>query len=173
MRRLLITLGALCVLGSSFFFAGARAATQAETWPPIEDLAFMAGHWQGEIFGGKGEEAWLGPAGGTMLGVFRLVHDGKTSVTEYLMITEEEDGIVFRFKHFDPDYRAWEEEDPLTFHLVDHEKGRAALFECPVEQSPKRMTYRLREDGKLSILLESEEDGKTETVEAVFHPKED
>lgn len=138
----------------------------------IDDVAFIAGHWEGELFGGRAEEAWLAPAGGTMLGAFRLVMDGddgssRTGVIEYLMFTETDEGVVFRFKHFRTDYTTWETGEPLTFDLVEASKN-LAVFASDVQKQPDRMTFRIDEEGCLRVLVEGEEDGVRDSFEAVY-----
>jgi hypothetical protein len=138
----------------------------------IDDVAFIAGHWEGELFGGHAEEAWLAPAGGTMLGAFRLVMDGdngaqRTTVIEYLMFTETNDGVVFRFKHFRTDYTTWETGEPLIFDLVDAGEN-LAVFASDVQKQPDRMTFRIDDEGRLRVLVEGEEDGERDSFEAVY-----
>ena len=138
----------------------------------IDDVAFIAGHWEGELFGGHAEEAWLAPAGGTMLGAFRLVTDGengaqRTTVIEYLMFTETTEGVVFRFKHFRTDYTTWEDGEPLTFDLVEASE-HLAVFASDVQAQPDRMTFRIDDEGHLRVLVEGEEDGERDSFEAVY-----
>jgi len=138
----------------------------------IDDVAFIAGHWEGELFGGHAEEAWLAPAGGTMLGAFRLVMDGengaiRTGVIEYLMFTETDEGVVFRFKHFRTDYTTWETGEPLTFDLVEAGEN-LAVFASDVQKQPDRMTFRIDDEGRLRVLVEGEEDGVRDSFEAVY-----
>ena len=89
-----------------------------------------------------------------MMGTFRIVKDQETSLFEFLLIERDEKGVVLRFKHFDPGYRAWEKE-ALVLRLTqagDHE----AVFEADDRtQNPARMTYSVTTDGKLSVVVGS------------------
>ena len=133
----------------------------------MDDLAFFAGHWEGELFGGRSEEAWLAPDAGTMLGSFRLKYGEQTRVMEFLMITQRPEGIKYFFSHYNHDYSTWEKNGPLDFDLIETGPSHA-VFESSVQNNPKRLTYRVRDDGMLSVLVEGEEDGKTESFDAVF-----
>ncbi|MFO0942525.1 MAG: DUF6265 family protein [Pirellulales bacterium] len=85
----------------------------------IESLAWIAGDWQGEALGGKFEESWNAPSGNSMLGMFKLVNDGKTTFSEHMSILTKDDSLVLRLKHFDGQLHGWEEKDQtVDFPLV-------------------------------------------------------
>jgi hypothetical protein len=85
--------------------------------PParISDAAWLQGYWAGPGMGGEAEDVWLPPKAGTMLGAFRLMKaDGKPLFYELFAIEEVDDTLVFVVKHFNPDWRGWEEKDQAT-----------------------------------------------------------
>lgn len=85
----------------------------------VSDLAWMAGTWTGEGLGGQIDEVWSEPAGGAMVGYFRLVTDGKPVFYEILTLLEVEGTVEMRLKHVNPDMTGWEEKDGfVTFRLV-------------------------------------------------------
>jgi hypothetical protein len=117
----------------------------------LTDLSWLVGSWHGDGLGGEMEENWTAAAGGTMIGTFRLVVDGRVQVIEYMMITQEEERIVMRFKHFRDDYTTWEADRPLEFTLIEISERQAVFHsEVPEQNAPRRITYRLTEDGRLS-----------------------
>ena len=64
-----------------------------------------------------------------MIGMYRLVHEGATTLYEFQLIEEEAGSLVLKVKHFDADLRAWEEkEDYVSFPLVKLTKS-AVYFE--------------------------------------------
>jgi len=86
---------------------------------PVEDMAWLAGHWTGEALGGTVEEMWSPPRGGAMMGMFRLVKEGETVFYELMTIVAEEGSLVLRLKHFNADLTGWEEkETTVDFPLV-------------------------------------------------------
>lgn len=85
----------------------------------IDDLAWLSGRWVGEGFGGTLEETWNPPLGGTMVATFRLVSEGKPNFYEICLIAPEGKSLVYKVKHFNPDFTGWEEKDKyVTFPLV-------------------------------------------------------
>ena len=85
----------------------------------INDLAWLAGSWEGEAFGGTVEEMWTLPTAGTIVGVFKGVTDGSVMFYEIEWIAEEEGSLTLKLKHFHPDFTGWEErEEMVEFPLV-------------------------------------------------------
>lgn len=119
--------------------------------PSIEDLAWLAGHWRGEGFGGQVEEIWSEPLGGTMMGTFRLVKDGEVQLYEIIVLVPEADGIALKVKHFSPEFRSWEEpEEAVVFPLLSVEGQSAAFDGLKIERDGDRLEVRLHmrsEDG--------------------------
>jgi hypothetical protein len=102
----------------------------------VDDLGWMAGHWVGEAFGGRLEEAWFAPAGRSLSGSFRLVQDDVAVMYELLLIEQDEDGgVYYRFKHVG---RGWQprETQPLEYRLTSLE-GRKATFRPTSDEPPR------------------------------------
>lgn len=85
----------------------------------VADMAWFAGTWTGTGLGGVTEETWSAPADGAMMGMFRLVKDGKVVFYEFLTLVEEAGSLVLKLKHFNPDLTGWEEKvDSVKFRLL-------------------------------------------------------
>jgi hypothetical protein len=152
------TLGAVAVCIVSL--AGGILANAAAAESSLEDVAWLAGSWHGEGLGGTIEEHWTEASGGTMTGMFRLVVEGQIRVIEYVMITQEEDRITYRFKHFRPDYTTWEADRPLEFTLISATPTEAVFHsEVPDQHAPRRITYRLVGEGELAAIVTGSDDG--------------
>jgi len=91
----------LALLAATAAWAQAPGATAPPPQPPaaqppkiaatIADAAWLQGYWIGEGLGGVGEDFWMPPAKGMMLGAFRLVKsDGSKEFYELLGIEEFE-----------------------------------------------------------------------------------
>lgn len=92
----------------------------------IEDMAWLAGRWLGEGFGGTLEENWNPPLGGTMAATFRLVEEGKPHFYEICLIEPEGNSLVYKVKHFNPGLTGWEEKDEyVSFPLIKLEPNAA------------------------------------------------
>jgi len=94
--------------------------------PPgtLADASLLVGSWTGTAFGGALEEVWNPPSAGSMVGLFKLMHDGEVSFYEILLLTEEEGTLNLKVKHFSADFSAWEEkEDHVTFRFIKAEEN--------------------------------------------------
>lgn len=89
--------------------------------PPatLREMAWLVGRWTGTGLGGSTEENWSAPAGGAMMGMFRLVKDGTVVFYEFLTLVEQAGSLALKLKHFNPDLTGWEEKaDFVTFRLL-------------------------------------------------------
>ncbi len=95
----------------------------------VADFAWLSGRWAGEGLGGSLDEVWSDPAGGAMVGYFRLVKDGKPVFYEIMTLVESEGSVEMRLKHVNPDMTGWEEKNGfVTFRLVKQD-STGAYFE--------------------------------------------
>ncbi len=77
----------------------------------ISQLNWLAGHWRGEAFGGQIGEIWSPYVGTSMLFSCQAASEDRVTFYEFGTITEENNTLVFRLKHFHSDLRGWEEKD--------------------------------------------------------------
>jgi len=127
-RRVLIALLAV-VLGMSMNNATGQSLHTEHTYklddpdlrPPatLDDVAWLAGSWAGEAFGGLFEEVWNPPSGGSMVGMFKTLNGDNVGFYELMLLVEEEESLSLKVKHFDSDFSAWEEQkDFVVFRFV-------------------------------------------------------
>ena len=91
----------------------------------ISDVAWIKGHWKGEAFGGQAEEIWSGPAGGAMMGMFRLINGEEISFYELMVIREHNQSLILQLKHFHNDMKGWEEKnETVDFPLLKIEENK-------------------------------------------------
>lgn len=149
---------ALFALASLILFSG---AARAEAPGSLADLAFLEGHWRGGeefIF----EETWNAAEGGVMTGMARGVSSGELAVLEYIVVSEEEDALIMRFKHFNRDYTTWEESDPIVLMLTEAKKNDVTFSADPPSQEVKSVRYFLTDENTLQadvVLVENGEEG--------------
>ena len=85
----------------------------------LGDVAWIAGHWRGEAFGGIAEEIWTPPLGDSMMAAFKVTVDGKVKFYELETIMEQGDTLILKLKHFSSKLHGWEEkEETVDFKLV-------------------------------------------------------
>tara|TARA_R110002073_G_scaffold279026_1_gene442847 strand:- start:87509 stop:88018 length:510 start_codon:yes stop_codon:yes gene_type:complete len=85
----------------------------------INDVAWIAGLWKGEAFGGVTEENWSAPSNGSMMAAFKVSAEGKVLFYELEIIRELEGSLILQLKHFNGDLKGWETKDEtVDFPLV-------------------------------------------------------
>lgn len=142
----------------------AGLAMGSEPAASVDDLAWLAGRWHGEAFGGTFEETWNPPAGGAMVGMFKLLRDGEIEMYELMRIAPTGESIVLEVKHFSADFVAWEEKDgAVRFPLVEAGDGVARF---------KGLGFERDDDGTVHVSLDmrSPETGEVRTVHYTMQP---
>ncbi|WP_111707560.1 DUF6265 family protein [Lutibacter citreus] len=121
----------------------------------LNDVSWISGYWVGEALGGVTEEVWTSPLGDSMMGSFKLVNDGKVSFYELCTISEENESLILRIKHFNNDLKGWEEKDnTIDFKLVKIKKDKAYFND---------LTFERINENSLNIYVVFKEEGKDET----------
>jgi len=101
----------------------------------ILDVSWIAGYWLGEAFDGKTEEVWTNPLGNAMMGSFKLVVNNVIQFYELCTISEENETLVFRLKHFHNDLKGWEEKDEIIeAQLIKIENNKAYFHNFTFER---------------------------------------
>ncbi len=128
----------------------------------VEEVTWISGHWRGSALGGVAEEVWSKPAGGAMMGMFRLIKDPQVAFYELLTISEEDGSLILRLKHFHNDLRGWEEKDEaVSFRLV-----RLGTQEAYFDG----MTFRKQGDGELQVFVgQRAKDGSRSELVFQYH----
>jgi len=123
----------------------------------IDDLAWLSGCWAAANQESGSGEQWMPPAGGTMLGVSRRVHGGKTVAFEFIRITEQDDGkLVF--------IASPSGQETASFSMTSI-GDREVIFENPDHDFPQRIIYRLISDQDLLGRVEGTIDGAEKGVD--------
>jgi hypothetical protein len=139
------------------------AASVEPQRPNIETVSWLAGNWKGEAFGGIVEEIWSQPAGGTMMGMFRLIKDGKVSFSEFEEIVDQDNGLVFRVKHFTSAFVGWEEkEKSIDFKFLSSTENEIHFDGLTLIKIDERTC-------KHVIRLKDKTTGQTKDVEILYH----
>lgn len=135
----------------------------------VSDLEWIAGNWQGKIFGGPIQEMWSAPQGGSMAGVSRMGADSKRATYESLLI-EETDGVPTMYlRHFGPKLAAREGKDAMAYALVSL-KDQSAVFKTKdTKLSFQEIRYR-RDGDKLIVNLIGERGGKPMAINCTMTP---
>ncbi len=132
---------------------------ESTTSPPasLDQMAWLAGHWKGEAFGGQVEEFWGPPSGNSMMFVFRMVKDGKVGFYEIGHIRQTGETLILQLKHFHADLSGWEEKDEtVDFKLVKIQEDKAYFDNFTIEKV---------NDNEINMyVVIGDEDGRDEEV---------
>lgn len=145
----------LALAASLLFLSINVIAEEAE----IEQLAWLAGCWASVAQNSEAgsTEQWTQPAGGSMLGVSRVVRDGRMVAFEYLRIVAgNHGGLIFIAS---PSGQATAE-----FALARLGQSEV-VFENPQHDFPQRVIYRLVDDEQLLGRIEGTIDGQPRAVD--------
>ena len=131
----------------------------------IEDMSWIAGRWTGEAMGGQFEETWNPPMGDEMMGMFKLVNDGKVVFYELMTIVPKNESYVLRLKHFGDGLVGWEEKDKSVEFPLESVTSKEIKF--------KGLKFnRLSKFAKDMIIeVETKKEAKTESL--IFKCKRD
>ena len=114
----------------------------------LDELDFMTGRWQRTSSAGVIEEWWMASEGNTKVAAFRWAQDEKIIAIELVIISDEDDGIFLRFKHYSADYEPWEKDEPNIYRLQSVVSDNAIFTNvAPREGLPNAIIYRKSEDG--------------------------
>jgi len=135
----------------------AVAASAEEQIPTLDDLAWIAGCWEGGGIGAAYQEHWMGPDGLTMIGMSRTVSEDSTIAFEFLRIHQELDGSIYYTSIPSGQKQA-------SFKLVKCDDGHV-VFENPNHDFPQRIIYKRGKDGALMASIEGTSKGALKQVD--------
>ena len=134
--------------------------------PKLENIAWISGMWHGEAFGGKVEELWSKPSGGSMMGTFKLINDEKVSFYEIEIIREVEQSLILQLKHFDSELKGWETKNETIDFPLKAITTNKVVFEG--------MTFEKVNDNEMNVYVDvKNDDGTLETVKFNYKKAEE
>jgi hypothetical protein len=123
----------------------------------LSALQWLAGCWTQDGRDAGSVEQWTLPAGGTMLGMNRIVSGGRTIAFEYMRIAVNKDDMV--------EFIASPSgQETARFKMVSMNENEV-VFENPEHDFPTRIIYRLLIDGSLLGRIEGIDKGTPRTAE--------
>jgi len=137
-----------CTTAIAVFFCASATSTIDEPSPDdqIAKMAWLAGDWEGPMWGGIFHAYYCTPEGGKIISYNTLRKDGKIDFYEFEVFEIESGKVMFRpFPRGTP-------ATPLTLVKSDV-RARQATFENPDKDFPTRITYHRKSDDRLVITL--------------------
>lgn len=131
--------------------------TEKTLAPKLKNIAWISGNWKGEAFGGKTEENWSKPSGGSMMATFKLIDKNKVVFYEIEIIREIENSLILQLKHFGNDLKGWETKDETVDFPLIKLTSTKAIF--------KGMTFEKVNDTEMNVYVDiKDENGNIENV---------
>lgn len=130
------------------------AHAQADPFAPV---AWMAGCWAQQGREAGSVEQWMAPAGGTMLGMARLLKNGRVAEFEFMQIRADAQGALTFIAQ--PQGRP-----PTEFALLRHGETDA-VFENAGHDFPQRVLYRREAADRLTARIEGRVNGKDRGID--------
>ena len=107
----------------------------------VSQLDWLGGTWVGTTPTTIFEERWTPPGGGSILAINRTIRQGVMTAFEFLCVVERNGGLVYQAM---PNGRM-----PATDFTLTKMDGKSLTFENPAHDFPKKIEYRLDEEGTL------------------------
>ena len=127
----------------------------------IDSVAWLAGSWRGRAFGGTFEEVWTAASSGTMIGMFKLMHNNQPTMYEFMLIVEDRGSLSVQLKHFNADFSGWEEKDGFVSFPLVKLTADAAYFDG--------LTYRRDGPDRLKVHVAIKKGEELHEEELLFH----
>lgn len=143
------------LLGSASQPVGGGAPATPDA-PRLADAVFLAGAWAGAFGDDRVEEHWSRPDGTSILGMFRWLRaDGSPLVFEILTITQEQQDVLLRLRHFDARLQPWPSETvPITLRLAEAGENSAVFRAVESEKNLAAVKYARPTPDELTIAVE-------------------
>ncbi len=120
------------------------------------EMGWLAGYWTSEEDSLHTEEFWLHESGRTMLGLHREVYKNDKVFFEFLRIVHSDQGISY--------FASPAGRKPTEFRATQIGLNKIT-FENPDHDFPRRIIYHLESQEILTVRIEGETAGKTESRE--------
>jgi hypothetical protein len=136
---------ACVVLGWVLACAGSHAQAATKPPPTAKSVAWLAGCWAYQGAEPGSGETWMPAAGGSLLSVARRIEGGKLASWEFQRVVEQGGTLAFVV--------APSGEPEAAFPLKSL-TTREVVFERAEDVFPKRVIYRLAQNGNISARIE-------------------
>jgi len=155
-RNLMKNIFFLCL----FFLIILATDIYAQHTGTLSDMEFIAGHWETTRNGKMVKAFWTESEGDNMVGVVRVIGDGKAVLYEMFAIEMTDTGLEIKVKHFKPGLIGVEEKDKFDhYKFLESSNGRA-VFEKQGEEV--RILYEVRPENKFVVAVGTSVNGEWE-----------
>ena len=143
------------VIAAFFLPLGGSHASASDA--SLNQLSWLGGCWNLESAEPGSGEQWMPPAGASMMGVSRVVYQGKTVAFEFMRITQDADGSIA--------FYAQPSGKPPTRFAAHRINDREVVFEDTGHDFPQRVSYRLASPTQLEASIEGMRGGSPKRID--------
>ena len=129
-------------------------STSAFAQQSVADLSWMTGSWTGNIGPSTIEEIWTTPSANSIQASVRILAEGAAIVHEFIVITQEDDGLVLTLQQWGPGYAPL---GPATKMTLSDMTENSVTFDADENASIKRLTYRRKDEQTFEIAVTTQE----------------
>ena len=126
------------------------AGTSAFAQQAVADLAWMTGSWSGKLGPSTIEEIWTAPSANSIQASVRILADGAAVVHEFIVITQEEEGLVLSLQQWGPGYVPL---GPATRMNATELTENSVTFVAEESLSIKQLSYRRKDEITFEIAV--------------------
>lgn len=165
----------ICFVGLATWVRGSQeeaSSKEATVKAKLADVSWIQGHWGTEFGENELDEIWSPPVGDCMMASFRWLKGGKIWMYELLTITEEEDTLVLRFKHFSRELHRWEEKDEVLTLALAKLGPNFAAFQNVSDGDPKWFIFHKESPTQLTIQVGKKMEKCPDSMEFKYDKKD-
>jgi len=132
----------------------------------VSDLAFLSGHWNGQVNSDKIEQVCSTTDPSVMVCMFRLMTEKGTQMLEFYTLRDTPNGVEERIRFFSPDLQEEAGDHGVTLRLASISADKV-VFENPNGTYPKRTTILRKGNDEFNSHIELvDAQGKESTIDA-------
>lgn len=133
----------------------------------LSDLAWLQGQWTGAWGTRIATQVWSAPRAGMILGALQIVADDKTTVVEFVTLTQTPTGVQYRVLRFTPSMIPWDKSGPPLLLLMSADSKRF-IFHNESDSQPNQVIFnRTDPDTYVDQMLQKSSDSQTTNI--TFH----
>lgn len=126
------------------------ACTSALAQQSVTDLSWMTGSWAGKLGPNTIEEIWTTPSSNSIQASVRILANDAVIVHEFIVITQENEGLVLSLQQWGPGY---EQLGPPTKMTLAEMTENSVTFDAEESASIRRLTYRRKDEQTFEIAV--------------------
>jgi hypothetical protein len=130
----------------------------------LADFAWLQGQWTGSWGTRVATQVWSAPRAGMILGTLQIVADDKTTVVEFVTLTQTTTGVQYRLLRFTPSMIPWDKSGPPLLSLA-REDSKRFVFHNDSDSQPNQVVFtRTDPDTYVDQMLQKSTDSQTTDI---------